>query len=158
MFTKRDLPRNCRCHRASENEGGNETLRERFPRPAPAGVSREPLVLLQRLPGAPRGPEIMSIRTVFGNPLPLPSREPYNVDEGESCRSMDHAGPTFSHYETTGCQVPVRAGETYRWKNCSAHSRTNNCYSVSNRISDPVCSRKALPGQDQPGGLQSPVR
>ncbi len=89
--------------------------------------------------GAPGGtPVTSSLQVGLGSAV---TEEPYNVDEGQSCRSPDHAGPTFSHYESSEnlCRVRVRDGETYRWQVCNTHVATNYCYAVPDRISDPVC-------------------
>ncbi len=97
--------------------------------------------------GAPGGtPVTSSLQVGLGSAV---TEEPYNVDEGQSCRSPDHAGPTFSHKKIVGCRVRVRApgAETYTWEKCSpvtAGTGDNKyCYSVPNRISDPVCETKA---------------
>ena len=93
-------------------------------------------------PGAPGGPPITSSLQVGVGSVTTGT---YTVDEGESCRSPDHAGPTFSHTEIpmNGCRVRVRDGETYRWQDCNTTIATDYCYAVPDRISDPVCESVA---------------
>ncbi len=92
--------------------------------------------------GAPGGtPVTSSLQVGVGSVLTAA----YEVDEGQSCQSPDHAGPTFSHYRVqegvNNCRVRVRDGETYRWQGCNINGLPLNeyCYKVADRISDPVC-------------------
>ncbi len=91
--------------------------------------------------GAPGGTPVTSSLQVGVGPADQATLRPYTVGEGQSCRSPDHAGPTFSHYESLEnlCRVRVRDGETYRWQSCNLALATHNCYRVTDRISDPVC-------------------
>ncbi len=90
--------------------------------------------------GAPGGEAITSNRQIFGYQS---SARPYNIGEGENCRSSDHVR-TFSHHRQTDCRVRVREGETYRYQSCSAHDNLGTwCNAVPNRVGSPVCTREA---------------
>ncbi len=113
--------------------------------------------------GAPGGTPITSGRTVFGEPFNNADFDTYEVDEGQSCHSPDHAGPTFSHMVITGCRVRVQApgAETYTWENCStkfAGTGDNKyCYTVPNRRSDPVCDTAAKYTCEPPKNISNPM-